>query len=133
MVRVKSLPESKDEWAGLQKRKEMGGSPGVAGAISMGTPAAVGVGIGSGTGTGAVIGGGIGGIGATGAAAGIMTGTGISMMGEYSKEHMGHEAYYYRNWFLGKGILPSYILVNLEASNSCAVMASLLMSVLFFR
>ncbi|KAF9103301.1 Rap/ran-GAP protein [Mortierella sp. GBA35] len=102
MVRVKSLPESKDEWAALQKRKEMGGSPGVAGAISMGTPAAVGVGVGTGAGTGAGIGGGIGGIGAVGATAGMMTGTGISMLGEYSKEHMGHEAYYYRNWFLGK-------------------------------
>ncbi|KAF9548686.1 Rap/ran-GAP protein [Mortierella hygrophila] len=98
MVRVKSLPEGKDEWAALQKRKEMGGSPGVAGAISMGTPAAVGISVG----TGAGIGGGIGGIGATGAAAGMTTGAGIAMMGEYSKEHMGHEAYYYRNWFLGK-------------------------------
>ncbi|OAQ34379.1 hypothetical protein K457DRAFT_763853 [Linnemannia elongata AG-77] len=98
MVRVKSLPEGKDEWAALQKRKEMGSSPGVAGAISMGTPAAVGISVG----TGAGIGGGIGGIGATGASAGMATGSGIAMMGEYSKEHMGHEAYYYRNWFLGK-------------------------------
>lgn len=100
MVRVKSLPESKDEWAALQKRKEMGGSPGVAGAISMGTPAAVGISVST---PGAGVGG-IGGIGATGAAAGLATGTGIAMMGEYSKEHMGHEAYYYRNWFLGKGM-----------------------------
>ncbi|KAF9121844.1 Rap/ran-GAP protein, partial [Mortierella sp. 14UC] len=105
MVRVKSLPESKDGWAALQKRKEMGGSPGVAGAISMGTPAAVGITISgvNNTGFGIGIGGGVGGIGATGAAAaGVVTGTGISMMGECSKEHMGHEAYYYRNWFLGK-------------------------------
>ncbi|KAF9148662.1 Rap/ran-GAP protein [Linnemannia schmuckeri] len=98
MVRVKSLPEDKDEWTALQKRKEIGGSPGVAGAISMGTPAAVGIS----AGTGAGIGGGIGGVGATGVVAGMATGTGIAMMGEYSKEHMGHEAYYYRNWFLGK-------------------------------
>jgi len=106
MVRVKSLPESKDEWAALQKRKEMDGSPGVAGAISMGTPAAVGVVTGLGTGVG--IGGGIGGIGATGAAAtGMLTGTGIEMMGEYSKEHMGREGYYYRNWFLGRGTIYS--------------------------
>lgn len=100
MVRVKSLPEGKDEWAALQKRKEMGGSPGVAGAISMGTPAAVGISVSTGGG----IGGGIGGIGATGAVAGMATGAGMTMMGEYSKEHMGHEAYYYRNWFLGKGM-----------------------------
>ncbi|KAG0373293.1 Rap/ran-GAP protein [Mortierella sp. AD032] len=102
MVRVKSLPESKDEWAALQKRKEMGGSPGVAGAISMGTPAAVGITVSGGNAT-VGIGGGIGGIGATGAAAaGMVTDTRIAMMGEYSTEHMGHEAYYYRNWFLGK-------------------------------
>ncbi|KAG0252167.1 Rap/ran-GAP protein, partial [Mortierella polycephala] len=50
-----------------------------------------------------VVGGGIGGIGATGACAGIGTPRAdMSMFGEYSKEHMGHEAYYYRNWFLGK-------------------------------
>ncbi|KAF8932775.1 Rap/ran-GAP protein [Haplosporangium gracile] len=98
MVRVKSFPEGKDEWAALQKRKETGDSPGVTGAISMGTPAPIGISVG----TGAGIEGGIGRIGATGVAAGMVPGTGIAMMGEYSKEHMGHEAYYYRNWFLGK-------------------------------
>ncbi|KAF9999941.1 Rap1 GTPase-activating protein 2 [Entomortierella chlamydospora] len=75
MARVQSLPES-NEWAELQKLKEMGESAGVAGAISMGTP------VGAGN-------------------LGIISGPDISTL-DYSQEHMGHEAYYYRNWFLGK-------------------------------
>ncbi|KAF9432606.1 Rap1 GTPase-activating protein 2 [Entomortierella beljakovae] len=86
MARVKSLPES-NEWAALQKRKEMGGSPGVAGALSMGSPAAVGISSGN---------------GGTSASSNLMTGTDMMTLGDYSNEHMGHEAYYYRNWFLGK-------------------------------
>lgn len=105
MVRVKSLPQSKDEWAALQKRKEMGSGAGVGETIAMGmapSPNAA-------SGTAAIgIGGGAGGIGPIGAAGvGDMGGrilpSDLSMMGDYSKEHMGHEAYYYRNWFLGKG------------------------------
>ncbi|KAF9312993.1 Rap1 GTPase-activating protein 2 [Podila horticola] len=105
MVRVKSLPESKDEWAALQKRKEVGSGAEVGDAITMGLasppPSAT-------FGTGIVgIGGGAGGIGPIGAAGvGDMGGrifpSDLSMIGDYSKEHMGHEAYYYRNWFLGK-------------------------------
>ncbi|KAF9351355.1 Rap/ran-GAP protein [Mortierella sp. AD094] len=83
MARVKSLPES-NEWAELQKRKEMGGSAGVAGAISMGTPVSAGSLGGSNSGTG------------------VTSGPDILTLGDYSKEHMGHEAYYYRTWFLGK-------------------------------
>ncbi|KAF9936253.1 Rap/ran-GAP protein [Mortierella alpina] len=78
MARVQSMPESKDEWRNT--------SP----STPLSNPT--------------VVGGGIGGIGATGAGAGV-TGAGgpdMSMLGEYSKEHMGHEAYYYRNWFLGR-------------------------------
>ncbi|KAF9400139.1 Rap1 GTPase-activating protein 2 [Mortierella sp. AD011] len=75
MTRVQSLPES-NEWAELQKLKEMGESAGVAGAISMGAP------VGAGN-------------------PGIISGPDISTL-DYSQEHMGHEAYYYRNWFLGK-------------------------------
>lgn len=80
MARVKSMPESNDEW-------------GNASSTSLSSPIA--------------IGGGIGGIGATGAGAGVTVAGGpdMSMLGEYSKEHMGHEAYYYRNWFLGRGEL----------------------------
>ncbi|KAF9336378.1 Rap1 GTPase-activating protein 2 [Podila minutissima] len=104
MVRVKSLPESKDEWAALQKRKEMGSGAGVGETIAMemATPPN------AASGTAAMgIGGGAGGIGPIGAAGvGDMSGrilpSDLSMMGDYSKEHMGHEAYYYRNWFLGK-------------------------------
>ncbi|KAG0302487.1 signal-induced proliferation-associated 1-like protein 3 [Dissophora globulifera] len=94
MMRVKSLPESKDEWAALQKRKEMGGSAGVAGAISMGSPAAVGIGGGGGSAVAPS--------NTLSAGAGVVSGPDMSMLGDYSKEHMGHEAYYYRNWFLGK-------------------------------
>ncbi|KFH64038.1 hypothetical protein MVEG_09863 [Podila verticillata NRRL 6337] len=104
MVRVKSLPESKDEWAALQKRKEMGSGAGVGEAIAMGmapTPSVTSgpspIGIGGGAG-------GIGPIGAVGVGdmGGRILPSDLSMMGDYSKEHMGHEAYYYRNWFLGK-------------------------------
>ncbi|KAF9963444.1 hypothetical protein BGZ70_007412 [Mortierella alpina] len=78
MTRVKSMPESKDEWSNT------------ASSTPLSSPI--------------VIGGGIGGIGATGAGAGVTVAGGpdMSMLGEYSKEHMGHEAYYYRNWFLGR-------------------------------
>ncbi|KAG0037235.1 Rap1 GTPase-activating protein 2 [Podila clonocystis] len=105
MVRVKSLPESKDEWAALQKRKDMGSVVGVEKTIDMGmAPPSNAT-----SGTAVIgIGGGAGGIGPIGAAGvGDMGGrilpSDLSMMGDYSKEHMGHEAYYYRNWFLGKG------------------------------
>lgn len=106
MVRVKSLPESKDEWAALQKRKEMGSGSGVGDAIAMGMAPSPSVSSGPSL---IGIGGGAGGIGPIGAAGvGDMGGrilpSDLSMMGDYSKEHMGHEAYYYRNWFLGKGI-----------------------------
>ncbi|KAG0034506.1 Rap1 GTPase-activating protein 2 [Podila clonocystis] len=104
MVRVKSLPESKDEWAALQKRKDMGSGVGVEKTIDMGMAPPLNAASGT-----AVkgIGGGAGGIGPIGAAGvGDMGGrvlpSDLSMMGDYSKEHMGHEAYYYRNWFLGK-------------------------------
>ncbi|KAG9321389.1 hypothetical protein KVV02_005762 [Mortierella alpina] len=78
MARVQSMPESKDEW-----RNTSSSTP-------LSNPT--------------VVGGGIGGIGATGAGAGVTVAGGpdMSMLGEYSKEHMGHEAYYYRNWFLGR-------------------------------
>ncbi|KAF8940796.1 hypothetical protein BGZ58_004710 [Dissophora ornata] len=92
MTRVKSLPESKDEWANLQKRKGMVGSTGVGGAISTGNPATVGTGSD------------VGGIRSTQVGAGAISKADMSMLGEYSREHMGHEAYYYRNWFLGKGM-----------------------------
>ncbi|KAG0212416.1 Rap/ran-GAP protein [Mortierella sp. GBA30] len=94
MTRIKSMPESKDEWASLQRRKLMSGSRSEAISSSLVSPAA----------TGITMGGGIGGIGATGAGAfgSVMGGPDMSMLGEYSKEHMGHEAYYYRNWFLGR-------------------------------
>lgn len=106
MVRVKSLPESKDEWAALQKRKEMGSGSGVGDAIAMEMAPSPSVSSGPSL---IGIGGGAGGIGPIGAAGvGDMGGrilpSDLSMMGDYSKEHMGHEAYYYRNWFLGKGI-----------------------------
>jgi hypothetical protein len=93
-TRARSTSESIDEWAALQKRKEMGAGAGVAGAISMGGPVAVG------------IGGGMGGIG-------IIPGpmVDVSLLGDFSKEHMGHEAYYYRNWFLGKGISIVLVLI----------------------
>ncbi|KAF9390956.1 Rap1 GTPase-activating protein 2 [Podila verticillata] len=104
MVRVKSLPESKDEWAALQKRKEMGSGAGVGEVIATGmapTPSVTSgpspIGIGGGAG-------GIGPVGAVGVGdmGGRILPSDLSMMGDYSKEHMGHEAYYYRNWFLGK-------------------------------
>ncbi|KAF8986740.1 Rap1 GTPase-activating protein 2 [Haplosporangium bisporale] len=94
MVRVKSLPESKDEWAALQKRKEMGSGAGVGEAIAMGmapTPSVTSgpspIGIGGGAG-------GIGPIGAVGVGdmGGRILPSDLSMMGDYSKEHMGHEA-----------------------------------------
>ncbi|KAI1316806.1 Rap1 GTPase-activating protein 1 [Mortierella claussenii] len=82
---LKNLPESKVEWAALQKRREMGDSAGVAGAISMGNPTVTG-----------------GKDEGSGPAGGGSSGSNLSMLGNYAKEHMGHEAYYYRNWFLGK-------------------------------
>ncbi|KAG0093624.1 hypothetical protein BGZ93_007817, partial [Podila epicladia] len=99
MVRVKSLPESKDEWAAVQKRKDIGSGVGVGENIAIGMAPPPN----TASGTAAIgIGGGAGGIGPIGAAGvGDMGGrvlpSDLSMMGDYSKEHMGHEAYYYRN------------------------------------
>jgi hypothetical protein len=88
--RARSSSESKEEWAALQKRKEMGDSAGVAGALSVHDPSAVGIGMGR-----AVLN-----------AGGVLVPTvDIAIHGDDSKEHMGHEAYYYRNWFLGRGMV----------------------------
>ncbi|KAF9113212.1 Rap1 GTPase-activating protein 2 [Mortierella sp. AM989] len=89
MARVKGMPES-NKWDSLQNHKEIGGDTGIAGAISMGTPASV------------EVGSSVGSVGGSGLGTGVLPGPDILTLGDYSKEHMGHEAYYYRNWFLGK-------------------------------
>ncbi|GJJ70691.1 hypothetical protein EMPS_03041 [Entomortierella parvispora] len=85
MARVKSLPESKDEWAAFQKRKVNTSSSTGIGTVSPDVDSS------------------------TQArqqqrseSCGSVMTPNLSMLGEYSQEHMGHEAYYYRNWFLGK-------------------------------
>lgn len=85
MARVKSLPESKDEWAALQNRRGNASTSG-AGAVSPDVE--------SSTQSRQQQ--------RSESCSSAMT-PNISMLGEYSQEHMGHEAYYYRNWFLGKG------------------------------
>ncbi|KAG0050693.1 Rap1 GTPase-activating protein 2 [Gryganskiella cystojenkinii] len=86
MARVKSLPESRDEWAAFQKGKELGeDTTGVGGANTMGAES-------SNRQEGDRIG--------NSPSSAMMPD--LSMLGEYSQDHMGHEAYYYRNWFLGR-------------------------------
>ncbi|KAF9200249.1 Signal-induced proliferation-associated 1-like protein 2 [Haplosporangium sp. Z 27] len=72
IARVKSLSES-NEWTELQKRKKAEGSP-------IDTLNNVG----------------------SSSATGVLAGSDNLTLRDYSQEHMGHEAYYYRNWFLGK-------------------------------
>ncbi|KAF8975240.1 Signal-induced proliferation-associated 1-like protein 2 [Entomortierella lignicola] len=72
MARVKSLSES-NEWTELQKRKKAEGSP---------IDALNNV--------------------SSSSATGVLAGSDNLTLRDYSQEHMGHEAYYYRNWFLGK-------------------------------
>ncbi|KAF9178834.1 Rap/ran-GAP protein [Haplosporangium sp. Z 767] len=87
---ARTLPESRIGWSAIQDHADRGAS-----SSATATPTTNSVPV--------VVGGGIGGIGATGACAGIGTPRAdMSMLGDYSKEHMGHEAYYYRNWFLGR-------------------------------
>jgi len=89
MARVKSLPESKDEWAALQKRKGNASNVGV-GAVSPDVESSM-----------------QSRQQQRSESCGSALTPNISMLGEYSQEHMGHEAYYYRSWFLGKGKMPS--------------------------
>ncbi|KAG0365262.1 Rap/ran-GAP protein [Gamsiella multidivaricata] len=89
---VNFIGHSMDHVKSLPKCKEIGGSTGMAGTISLVCPAGINMAGSSGS---------IG-TATTGPAMTSAPVPGISMLGDYSREHMGHEAYYYRNWFLGK-------------------------------